>query len=1564
MLGLIIKRPVLVAMVLIGLCLLGAVSYTRLSVELIPFTELPMLVVQVGTTRDADPILVEQQAVIPLESAVAGLEDIERIESYINRRRATILVYYEEDADLKYAYLKLQERVAATEPDLGSGFFAAVWKIDTEQLSNQFMTIQARGEGSLDQIRAVVDRKITQELQSVDGIANIEVYGGREHSIEIQLHEDALAAHGITASQVMSAIAAGGGERQYLGKVSDGRQELFVNLINEYRELPSLEDVIVRADGPVLLKHVGTVVEGGADKESISRVNGQEAVALSLLRDQQINLLKLSSETRKTIDELNTALRSDGVTLVIQYDSAESIRKNIDTIKKLALIGGLLAVVILWIFLRHLPLVLIVAATIPITVLISMNVLYALDISINTLTLVGIAIAIGMLVDNSIVVLENTYRRLSTGAPVREAVVTGAGEVWRAVMAATLTTTCVFVPFIYSDNFLVQTLGKHVGVAIVSTLLISLGVAFLLIPSFTYYYLRRRRAENTPTFNLVSQRNRLLQIYTLLLKSCLRFPARTVVLGLVVFFLSVVLCLAVSVNVSEEVELESFSLYATPPSGTTLESADDQVLEMDSRLVDIVELEERVANIQEDNIIFTFRLKEDYADLDSRDIPEIKADILERLEESHPLIDLSYEEPVSNTRFRGGSGMGGGFGENAFARLLGIGSGWERIIVRGSNLELLRAIADDIQYNLENLDVVSNTHVSVTQRQPGLDILLDHGALTHFDVSARSVMDELAAFQENTRVSATFKRGAEDIGIILKSDEDENKTSDDLRDINVPSNTGSMVPLVQLGRLIYSDGYSNINRVNQEKQVEVSLQFQSDVGESNDLLTSARLAVEQVAQSIEPPPGVAIEVEHDETDYSEFYFLIGAAVLLIYMILASVFESLLTPLAMMFTLPLATIGSFWGLIVTGNSLFNANALIGFMILLGVVVNNGIILIDYSRNLRRNGFRTSRALLCAGQGRVRPILITAITTALAMLPLAMGKAEYVGRIGAPFAIAVIGGLVAGTLFTLLIVPTVSFGLENTVRWLRNLDWKTKFFQLAAFTGMATIVWYNIDSTLWRVADIVMLILLIPAVTYFVKTSLRRSRVHLIAPDQPIQIRIRNLIKMYDNHSRFAREWRKPERQRPLEQRDREGTVAGRLTNLAWQLPLYGYLFYFNYLYLEGGFWILVFSVVFYLYTLKLLDMVLMSGQTASRWKRRIISVVFWLGPAACLVWLWMQWDSISLAVIVGLLWYVAILIRWSSRRLYDGNIDVARLTGRFRRTRSAWYRFVKMIPVIGKRRRPFKALDQVSLDIGSGMFGLVGPNGAGKTTLMRIICGILTQTTGKVSINDIDVDEKREELQSLIGYLPQEFGTYRNMTAYQFLDYQALLKGLWNSAERRKTVEKAIASVHLDDSRDVKIKNFSGGMRQRIGIAQTLLRLPRILVVDEPTAGLDPRERIRFRNRLSELAQNRIVIFSTHVIEDVSSSCNRLAVLNKGKVIFLGSPTEMAGLAAGKVWLIMVKPEDLDDVRTNMKVVHHSPDGDRVKVRVLADKAPLPDAQQVLPTLEDSYLWLLGREAEE
>ena len=398
------------------------------------------------------------------------------------------------------------------------------------------------------------------------------------------------------------------------------------------------------------------------------------------------------------------------------------------------------------------------------------------------------------------------------------------------------------------------------------------------------------------------------------------------------------------------------------------------------------------------------------------------------------------------------------------------------------------------------------------------------------------------------------------------------------------------------------------------------------------------------------------------------------------------------------------------------------------------------------------------------------------------------------------------------------------------------------------------------------------------------------------------------------------------------------------------------------------WIFVLAVLFYLWALGLVRFWLglrafHPAPKGRAWPARLALVLLsWGAPLGNLVWLhsrWTRWDPV---VVVGVLWYAAIIVYRTSRRLYGRKVNLDGLTGRFRKVQRGFYRIVQRIPVIGRQRVPFQALDRISLEIGSGMFGLVGPNGSGKTTLMRILCGILPSSRGKVYFNGLDLARNREELQSLIGYLPQEFGAYENMTARRFLDYQALLKGIWERPKREAAVAGALKAVHLTERRDDRIKTYSGGMKQRLGIAQTLLHLPRVLVVDEPTAGLDPNERIRFRNMLSELARDRIVVFSTHIIEDISSSCNRLAVLLQGRVRFTGTPAELVALTRGSVWQAHVDDAAFEELRRAFKVVHHMRDGERIRVRILSPVRPVAAAVEVVPNLEDSYMWLLGQEA--
>ena len=268
-----------------------------------------------------------------------------------------------------------------------------------------------------------------------------------------------------------------------------------------------------------------------------------------------------------------------------------------------------------------------------------------------------------------------------------------------------------------------------------------------------------------------------------------------------------------------------------------------------------------------------------------------------------------------------------------------------------------------------------------------------------------------------------------------------------------------------------------------------------------------------------------------------------------------------------------------------------------------------------------------------------------------------------------------------------------------------------------------------------------------------------------------------------------------------------------------------------------------------------------------------------------------------------------------------------------------------------------AVNNVSATLTSGVYGLLGANGAGKTTLMRMICGVLKPTSGSIRLNGKSIGELGERYYTHLGYMPQDFGFYPDFTAREFMMYMAAVKGL----DKRQAVsrtEDLLNMVNLKDVADKKIKSYSGGMKQRIGIALILLHLPRILVVDEPTAGLDPRERIRFRNLLVELSKDRIVIFSTHIIEDISSSCNQVVVINKGELKYFGDPSDMVEMANGKVWQFNIDKTEFEKVLDKSLVIHHIQEGDTIRVRYLSVGQPYEGAVEVEANLEDAYLCLL------
>ena len=1558
-----IDRRVTICMLLVALTLLGYFSYQQLPVELLPNTELPQLYVTCSSRSDLTPSYMEQQVVIPLEGAISAVGGVENMESTASGRQGSIRVDFKRGTNLKMTTVKLQEKISSIRGDFPSDVTVNVQQANLTGISNQFMSLQVRGSGGVDRLRAIVDKDVVPRLESIDGIAGVTVYGGRVKSIEIRSNPEAMQALNISNSQISQALNQYNQERTFLGFISEPDRKYYVQLDANYDDVSQVENLVV-APGPIYLKNVATVFFDYREETTISRVNGMDAISVSLVNGAGENLLNLSNRTLKRIDEINKEVAAQDLQLVVQSNSADQISNNISQIVRLAMIGGLLAVLVLWFFLRNLSLVFFIALSIPVSILSAFNVFYAAGISINTLTLIGMALAVGMLLDSSIVVLENIYRLASMGMPPRLAALQGVKEVRKALISSTLTTITVFLPFVFSDEPMIKLLGKNIGFSIISTLLFSLLIAVTFIPMATAAMMERGGGRNSVFFKKMSIHDRPLQMYSTLLKTCLRKPGPTIGISVAVLVIAFIFALSRDTGQNRQVDSDRINVNITMPSGSTIENTDEATAKLEERLDSLEQKKDVISRIQEDQASITVTLKEGYNKKGGPTISQL-------VEELSEMLTLENDIDVRVTAgYGGGQQSASGLSSlTRFMSVLGMGDNTERIVVKGSDTETMRIVSNNLRYYLEQLEFVRNVRVDNPGGRREVQLTFDPVALASYNISSSAITQALNSLNRTTSTGASFKVGTDEYDIVILDDlteEEEEmraweKTLDDLRRVTVTDANGGIHELQQLANIRLSRGPSEVRRVNRDRRVNVTYSISQSEELPKDVLDGYHDQIDDLIANYNLPSGLALEVQRGDDSTSEFKFLILASIILIFMILASAFESLTTPIVLLFSIPLAAIGSLLALLLSGNSLMNANTLTGFLILLGIVVNNGIILIDYSTTLRRRGYNRMRSIMNSGYSRLRPICITTITTIVTLIPMAMGDNEYAGAIGAPFALTVIGGLTFSAVLTLLLIPTLYISFENMRAWYKGLGRYTHILH-AILYGVGLIAIFTSVHGIFRILIyIIVLAVAVPGITYFIKSSVRFARKDIVKSDEPIVIEVRNLVKVYDWYSLFLRQWRSG-----LNIRRRLGLArtfhhAKDFVSLLWQVVVFGYTGYLAGWYFEKQGWILLMTIITLAGINNILKAVLeyiaykfKKGAGAVKIIRRIL---YWALPVCAMMFLSSRIESKGFMVFIVVVWILGLCISKTADYLYENNINVERLKGETAGMRRAWFLFVKSIPIIGKRKKPFKALRGVTFQIHSGMFGLLGPNGAGKSTFMRIVTGILRQSYGTVFINGMDTLKYREELQSLIGFLPQEFGMYESMSAWDFLDYQAILKGITDEKVRKERLEYVLTSVHMYEQRNSEIGSFSGGMKQRIGIALILLNLPRILVVDEPTAGLDPRERIRFRNLLVELSRDRIVIFSTHIIEDIASSCNQVVVIERGSLKYFGEPNDMVKLAKDKVWLFDIEASRLGELDEKL-IANHIQDGSMIKVRYISPTCPWPGAELAEPNLEDAYLCLL------
>jgi ABC-type multidrug transport system ATPase subunit len=1160
-----------------------------------------------------------------------------------------------------------------------------------------------------------------------------------------------------------------------------------------------------------------------------------------------------------------------------------------------------------------------------------------------------------MLTDNSIVVMESIFKHFERGKSAYEAARVGTAEVSKAVVASTATTALVFMPvvFIQSDF---QDILRELALSISFPLLASLVVALSLVPSLAARILVQHSAAPLETGHLMVG-------YTLLLKVGLRHRMAVFVGVCLVFLATLIASFYLMLEREVIAEETQFSVYASLEEGSTLEATDEVVKQLEAKVRELPGVERFSTSVQEGQGSITVML----VDRDERPQQISAQEIKSLLDAEIGDIQggLIGYEPQPSGFGRGGGGRGGG-GTGGFNLQSGASS--EAALIKGYDFAIMQMIADDLSYRLEELEEINANSVRPDLQRSAAELQVIPKSMALFDQGLRvnTVLNAIAdANPQGFSTNVNFLKGdGSEIPIEVRPSEDP--TADGpgragIGDIAVPTAAGEYVPIAELATIRTDEGRNNILRTNQARRVVLSYQFIDEMLDSQPLLDGARAVVRDVVQDLVLPAGYTIEILEVETD-TVYYWMMGIAALLTYMVLASLFESFTAPLIIFCTLPTAAIGSCWALMLTGTGLTSQAgpmALLGFIVLIGIAVNNGIILIDAIGTLRyRQGFRRERAVLVAGRSRVRPILMTSATTLLGVMPLALDfGGDY--EIWPPFAITVLGGLSASMVSTLVFIPVAYMGLDQVRVWLAHIG-KLGVGLATALAAISCVVLHLLyDSLFWTS------LLALPLWALFlgiisIALSVHRARAARRTAWQIDTIELQTLTKVYGAPGRFRREWAR------FERRDARLRAAGIdpvdyravCDGLSWKLPLMA-LLVFLHTYFEDPLWLYLLALASWglvAHMLRQLALLAASGVF-----KRLGFLARWAVPLLFIVYIHRHLALPSLTLASAVLWLGYRLARLLAARVRSGQVDPTAPMGRLSWLRRRIYGSAAALPLVGVPRPQFQALYGVNLQIGRGMFGLLGPNGAGKTTLMRIVCQVLEPTSGSVAFNGINI-KRHGHVQGLIGYLPQHFGLYDHMTAYQYLDYRALLEGFRDPGLRRERVATSLEHVNLDGRQNDIIASFSGGMKQRVGIAQTLLHLPQIIVVDEPTAGLDPVERIRFRNLLARVSQERIVIFSTHIVEDISASCKSLAVLNAGRILYQGSPRQMRDLARGHVWEVVISEEAFARVEDRLRVVAHLRTPTGIRARYLAAQ-PVGElvSQAVEPTLEDAYIHLLGRE---
>ena len=998
-----IRRPVATTMVFLIVLVLGVVSFRSLPVDLLPKVEFTQLTVRVGYPN-VGPEEVEQIITDPIENAVSGLPNLERMTSESEEGRSRVRLEFARGTNIDEAANDLRAALDGLRDELPlEADTPEIFKLDLDRV--EVVSLAVTSTRDLERLTRIIEDDLSRRFEQIPGVGAIDLRGGVYREIRIELDRDRLRGSRLTALDVEEAL-----RRDNVtlptGTVKRGLDDLYVRALGEYRTLDEIaETVIARPDGrPIRVRDVATVVDGYEDVRYMVEMNGVPAISLGIQKQSGANTVAVAEAVRREAERINRD--RDDVHLTVVVDQSDFIRRSIANVRSSALWGSLLAVLVLYLFLRNRSSTVIIALAIPISVIASFALLYFAGLTLNQMTFGGLALGVGLIVDNAIVVLESIVRKRDEedASPI-EAARVGTRDVAGAIIASTLTTCVIFLPVVFARTTS-GALFQSLALVVVFALACSLFVALTLVPVAASRFLRLRTPEERAHSRRGHFFRRLEGWYTDRLGLALRHRGRVFVTTGVLLALALAGWPLIPVELAPQTDADELDIELEMERGTHIAVLRAYVDELEDRVRAVVppgDIHLSTTEIRGDNAAVELKL----APQERRSRPSTElADLVRR--------EVDGQVPGGTLDVEAQQGLW------MLNRVFSSGGGGEAIEIelRGWDLTQTERTAAEIRRRMQTVAGITDVRVSHREGQPEELWILERPRIAQLGLSVREVGRTLLACVAGVE-AGRFRQGGDEFPISVRLRPEDRLTSSDLSGISLRTPEGAMVPLSTLVRREGGRGPVEINRVDGQRVTYITAGLASGVALGD--------AVERVRESLAGltlPGGLSIvyggQYEEQQAARRDFTVAILMALALVYMLMAAEFERFLDPLVVMLAVPMALVGVVPTLLLTGTTL-NIQSVMGLVMLIGIVVNNAIVLVDAVNLLRRERqMDVPSAVVEAGRLRLRPILMTAATTILGLAPLALGLGVG-GEIQASLARVVIGGLLASTLVTLVLIP---------------------------------------------------------------------------------------------------------------------------------------------------------------------------------------------------------------------------------------------------------------------------------------------------------------------------------------------------------------------------------------------------------------------------------------------------------------------------------------------------------------------------------------------------------------